>query len=148
MYSSTIATSKTAASTPDKLCLQTASAMNRQLWRRQALSALNAETPSQKNQKNINQQFRILILPRITRYSQTQPIPLHERPLLFRLQTTRLYLFAQHGRRVVEHARHRLQVLFVSSSPSQATLTTNSSPRAARLIANILRMLYSPWFSN
>ena len=50
VYSSTIA--KTAASTPEKLCPHTASAMNRQLWLRQARSALNAETPSQKKQKN------------------------------------------------------------------------------------------------
>ena len=42
MYSSTIATRKTAASTPDKLCPHIASALNRQLWLRQALSALNA----------------------------------------------------------------------------------------------------------
>ena len=37
-----------------------------------------------------------------------QSIPLHERPSLRRLQLQRLELFAQHGRRVMEHARHRL----------------------------------------
>ena len=52
VYSSTIASSKTAASTPDKLRPHTTSPMNRQLWLRQAVSVLNAETPSQKNQKN------------------------------------------------------------------------------------------------
>ena len=57
VYSNTIATSKTAASTPDKRCLNTASAMNRQLWLRQALSALNAETPSQKNRKIGNSEY-------------------------------------------------------------------------------------------
>ena len=31
-----------------------------------------------------------------------------------------------------------------TSSPSQATLTTNSSPLATRLIAEMLRMWYSP----
>ena len=40
VYSSTIATSKTSASTPNKLCPYTTSAMNRQLLLRQALSAL------------------------------------------------------------------------------------------------------------
>ena len=40
--------------------------------------------------------------------SQTQSIPLHERPLLLRLQPQRLELFAQHGRHVMEHARRRL----------------------------------------
>ena len=48
MYSRTIATSKTTASTPDKLCPHTALAINRQLWLRQALSALKQEAPSQK----------------------------------------------------------------------------------------------------
>ena len=33
---------------------------------------------------------------------------MHERPLLLRLQPQRLELFAQHGRLVMEHARHRL----------------------------------------
>ena len=37
-----------------------------------------------------------------------QPMPLHDRPLLLRLQPQRLVLFAQHGRRVMELARHRL----------------------------------------
>ena len=37
-----------------------------------------------------------------------RPIPLHERPLLLHLQPQRPELFVQHGRRVMEHARHRL----------------------------------------
>ena len=41
-----------------------------------------------------------------------QSIPLHERPLLLRLQHQRLELFAQHGRRVMEHARNRFQGAF------------------------------------
>ena len=109
VYSSTIATSKTTASTPDKLCPHTALAINRQLWLRQALSALNAETPSQKNGKTENQQLRILN-PSPNHYigSQTQPIPLHERTLLLRLQPQRLELFMQQGRCFMEYARHRL----------------------------------------
>ena len=55
--------------------------------------------------------------------SQTQPIPLYERPLLLRLQSQRLELFLQHGQRVMEDARHRPQVLSASSSPSPATST-------------------------
>ena len=51
VYSSTIATSIQAASTPENFCPHTASAMNRQPWLRQALSALTAETPSQKKQR-------------------------------------------------------------------------------------------------
>ena len=47
-----------------QLCLHTASAMNRQLWLRQALSTLNAETWSQENQKKTeNQQLRIFSPP-------------------------------------------------------------------------------------
>ena len=37
----------------------------------------------------------------------TQPIPLHERPLYLRLQRKRLDLFSQLGRRDKEHARHQ-----------------------------------------
>ena len=37
VYSSTLATSKTAASTPERLCPHTASVINRQLWLRQTL---------------------------------------------------------------------------------------------------------------
>ena len=33
---------------------------------------------------------------------------MHERPPLLRLHPQRLELFVQHGRRVIEHARHRL----------------------------------------
>ena len=40
---------KPAASTPDMLCPHAASATNRQLWLRQALSAPFAEAPSQEN---------------------------------------------------------------------------------------------------
>ena len=41
-----------------------------------------------------------------------QPMPLHERPLLLRLQPQQLELFAQHGWRVIEHARYRLPGAF------------------------------------
>ena len=51
VYSCTVATRKT-ASTPDMLCPHTASAMNRQLWLRQLLSAPCAETPYQKKTRN------------------------------------------------------------------------------------------------
>ena len=37
-----------------------------------------------------------------------QSMPLHEHPLLLRLQPQRLEFFAEHGRRVMEYARHRL----------------------------------------
>ena len=40
------------------------------------------------------------------------------------------------------------QVLSTSSSLPQATLKSNSSPLAARLIAEMPRIWYSPWFSN
>ena len=40
--------------------------------------------------------------------SKTQPIPLDERPRVLRLQPQRLELYGQHGRRVMEHARHRI----------------------------------------
>ena len=88
VYSSTIATSKTTASTPDKLCPHTASVMNRQLWLRQALSALYAEISSQKRQKTRKSAIQNLeSLPKSQHIgSQTQSIPLHERPLLLRLQ--------------------------------------------------------------
>ena len=43
---------KTEASTPDMLCPHTTSAMNRQLWLRQVLSAPGAEIPSQKKTRN------------------------------------------------------------------------------------------------
>ena len=55
---------------------------------------------------------------------------MHERPLLLRLQPQRLELFAQHSRRVME-------------TPSQAALTTCSSPLTARLVAEMLRIWYS-----
>ena len=48
VYSSAIATRKTAVSTPDMPCLHTAVAMNRH-WLRQALLAPYARTSSQKN---------------------------------------------------------------------------------------------------
>ena len=111
VYSSTIATSKAATSTPDKLCTHTASSMNRQLLQRQALSALNARNSqvrnARKTEKSATQNLESL--PK-SQYigSQTQPIPLHERPLLLRLQPHRLELFVKHGRRVMKHARHRL----------------------------------------
>ena len=93
VYPSTRATSKTTASTPDKLCPHTASAMNRQLWLRQALSALNprnskSEKPD-KNKKSATQDLQSLSKSQYTG-SQMQPIPLHERPLLLRLQPQRI----------------------------------------------------------
>ena len=84
VYSSTVATRKTTASTLDNLCPYTASAMNRQLWLRQALTALNAETPSQKNRitrKSATQNLESLPKSHWTG-SQPQPIPQHDRPLL------------------------------------------------------------------
>ena len=64
VYSNTIATSKTTASTLDKLCPRTASAMNRQLWLRQALTALNSETQksekTEKTEKTEYHQSRML----------------------------------------------------------------------------------------
>ena len=150
VYSSTIATSKAAASTPDKLCPHTASAMTRQLWLRQALSAPNAELQVRENRKNIKsatQNFESLPKSQYIGL-QTQRIPLHERPLLLRLQPQRLELFVQHGRRVMEHARHRLPGALRLLQSFPGCFTKNSSPLAARLIAEMLHMCYSPWFSN
>ena len=74
VYSSTIATSKTTASTADKLCPHTALAMNRQLWLRQALSALNARnSKSAKPAKLENQQLGILN-PSPTQVAGTPPL--------------------------------------------------------------------------
>ena len=87
-YSSTIATSKTTASTPDKLCSHSALAMNCQRWLRQALSALNARNSKsekpEKNRKSATQNLEYLPKSQYVA-SQTQSIPLHERPLQLRL---------------------------------------------------------------
>ena len=48
VYFSAVATRETGASIPDIFCAHTASAMNRQVRLRQALSAPCAENPSQK----------------------------------------------------------------------------------------------------
>ena len=48
VYFSTTVTRKTEASTSDMLCPHRASAMNRQLWLRQVLSALGAEIPGKE----------------------------------------------------------------------------------------------------
>ena len=58
--------------------------MSRQLWLRQALSALTKENASQKRQKTekiATQNFESLPESEYITL-QTQPIPLHERPLL------------------------------------------------------------------
>ena len=109
MYSSTKATSKTALSTPNKVFPKTASAVNRQLYLRHALSALNAETPTQKNGKTYSVRQNVETIPKSQhRRSHKQPIPLHERLILLHVQPQRLELFAQHGRRVIEYVQHRL----------------------------------------
>ena len=154
VYSSTIATSKATASTPDKLCPRTASAMNRQLWLRQALSVLNARnSKSEKPEKNRRNRKlptqNLESLPK-SQYigSRMQSTPLRERPLLLRLQPQRLELFAQHGRRVMKYARHPLQgaLRLLQSFPSH--LDNELVAACSRLIAEMLRMWYSPWFSN
>ena len=122
--------------------------MTRQLWMRQALSAPNEKTPSQKNQKN--QQ------PRILNPSPNNNI-LDYKLYPYRCTSARFCSAFSHSalRSLCSTAGASWntrgtgsQVLFDSSSPSQATLTTNSSPLAAGLIAEMLRMWYSPWFSN
>ena len=109
VYSCTIPKSKPAVSTPDKLNPHTASATNRQLWLRQTLSALNATNSETETPENTNiTQSKSLPLPKsLYIISLTQPIPLYERALLLLLQPHRLELFVHHGRRVMEHARHR-----------------------------------------
>ena len=112
---STTATRKTAASTPNMLCPHTSSAMNHQLWLRQG----HYQRPTQKlqvrktrNKKSAKQEIsnpESGIPPSNPHMIRMQPISLYERLLLLRLRPQRLGLFSKHGRRVMEHARHRLQ---------------------------------------
>ena len=123
---------KTEASTTDMLCPHTASAMNRQLWLRKVLSAPGAEIPSQKKtcnstfRSNRNPRFKTRDPPQTKIWSKTQPIPLHESPLLTHRQQQLLELSLQHSRRAIKHARHRLPGALRLLRPPQATLTTNS----------------------
>ena len=104
---------KTQASTTDMVCPHTASAMNRQLWLRQVLSAPGAEISSQKKTRNStfrpNQKSAVQNSgpPPNHNMIKTQPKPLYVSPILVHLQPQRLELFSQHGRRAIEHARHR-----------------------------------------
>ena len=122
--SSTIATSKAAASTPDKLCPHTASAMTRQLWLRQALSAPNAETPSQKNQKN--QQLRILDPSPNQNIQDHKPNPYRCTSARFCSAVNRSPLSSLRSTAGASWNMRDTgsEVLSASSSPSQATLTT------------------------
>ena len=65
----------------------------------------------------------------------------------FDLSGSALSSLRKHGRRVWNTRDTGSQVLSASSGPSQATWTVNSSPLAAHLIAEMLRMWYSLWFS-
>ena len=70
VYFRTAVTRKTEALTPYMLCPHTASAMNRQLWPRQVLSAPGAEIPTRNSyfDKTENQQFRIRDPPQTTKF--------------------------------------------------------------------------------
>ena len=67
----------------------------------------NPKSEKQKTRKLATQNLQPLPKSQYTG-SQTQPVPLHKRPLLLCLQPQRLEFFAQQGRRVMEHGRHRL----------------------------------------
>ena len=92
----------------------TASAMNRQLWLRQVLSAPGAEISSKKKTRNStfrsNRKSAVHDSgsPPNHNMIKTQPIPLYESPLLIHLQPQRLELLSQHGRRAIKRARHQL----------------------------------------
>ena len=134
---------KTAASTANSYP-HTASATNRQVRLRQALSALNAKTPSQKSATQ-----NLESLPK-SQYigSQTQPIPLHERPLLLRLQPQRLERFAQHGRRVIERARHRFPGALRLLQSFPGLLDNGLVAACSPLDSRDAPVWCSPWFSN
>ena len=84
--------------------------------------------------------------------SQTQSITLHERPLLLRFNLQRLELFAQHGRRVMEHARHRVSgaLRLLQSFPGHLDneRVTACSPLDSRDASDVVLALVLQLFEN
>ena len=115
--------------------------MNRQLWLRQTLSAPNAEIPSQKN-CTVKPQNRKLATPnpgrrQTKRRSQMQPAPLHESPLMLRLQPQHLEHVSQYGPRVMEHARHWLPGAVCLLQPMPGRLDSGRCHQRAALAARL-----------
>ena len=123
--------------------------LNRQLWLRQAISAVNARnSESDKQKTRTSATHNLQFLPKAQYDHKRNPYRCTRARFSFAFSRSALNSLRSTAGASCNTRDTGSEVRSASSSPSQATLTTNSSALEARLIAEMIRMWYSPWFSN